>query len=555
MPPEGYEPTSRDWYKAAVEANGETVIVPPYLDAQTGSIVITIGRSISGSGNGNGSPSPNVVCLDVIVNHIQEVTEAVQIAGKGYGMIVNADGFIIAHRNKDLNGKNVTEIYGGELLNSILNAKSGRITVRMEDEDCSLFIAPVMDQWYTIIVIRNAELFEETNSQLIISVMGSLVIFCLISFFYYIGFRNEEISGKKVKEMNLQVITALATAIDAKDPYTKGHSTRVSEYSVLIAGALGWNRERIQNLRDAALLHDIGKIGVPDSILNKPTKLTDVEFDIIKSHTTMGGEILRGRTVVDVAEDVALCHHERYDGSGYPRGLRRNEIIEEARIVGIADAFDAMNSNRVYRKACDHDYIFHQLKEGRGKQFDPEYADTLINLWEKGLLDEAMKSDSDSQENDRDIEVSLHKAVETFVSKNADAGALIADIQRAGTYEGVMDVEYNQFARLYEFIAHLEKRFNHPFKLVLITLAWNPGEDSSASLEKAMFYMERAIRISIREVDIVTHYNRQQFLVIMVGTDPDGAKTAVDRIFRSYFRMSGSNTISPSYSILETKTE
>ena len=209
----------------------------------------------------------------------------------------------------------------------------------------------------------------------------------------------------------------------------------------------------------------------------------------------------------------------------------------------------------MYRKACDHDYILRQLKEGRGKQFDPEYADTLISLWEKGLLDEAMKSDSDSPEEEREIEASLHEAVETFVSENADAGPLIADIQKAGNYEGAMDVEYDQFARLYEFIAHLEKRFNHPFKLVLITLAWNPGEDSPASLEKAMFYMERAIRISIREVDIVTHYNRQQFLVIMVGTDLDGVRTAVDRIFRSYFRMSGSNTISPSYSILETKDE
>ena len=113
---------------------------------------------------------------------------------------------------------------------------------------------------------------------------------------------------------------------------------------------------------------------------------------------------------------------------------------------------------------------------------------------------------------------------------------------------------YNQFAKLYEFIANLEKRFEHPFKLILITLERKGGEDSlSVSLEKAMFYMERAIRISIRDVDIVTQYNRQQFLVIMLGTDLPGVHIAVDRIFKSYFRMSGSNAFSPSYSIVWAK--
>ena len=555
VPPEGYEATERDWYKAVVAANGETVIVSPYVDAQTDSVVITIGKCISEGNTADAGKSYNVVCLDVIVNHIQEATEAIEIAGKGYGMILNADGFIIAHNDKTLNGGDVSEIYGQAFLDSILNAQSGRFTTQIHEEDYTLFVAPVMNQWYAVTVIKNADLFEETLTQLAINLIVSLITFCLIAFFYYMGYRNEEISSEKVKQMNIQVITALATAIDAKDPYTKGHSTRVSEYSVMIAKALGWEEERTDDLRYSALLHDIGKIGVPDSILNKPTRLTDVEFDIIKSHTTMGGEILRDRTVVDSAEDVALSHHERYDGRGYPRGLHGNEITDEARIVGIADAFDAMHSNRVYRKACDRDYILNQLKEGRGKQFDPEYVDVLIDLWEKGELEESMKIGSESQAEDQAIETSLHDAVETFVSENADTGLLVAGIQSAGNYKGALNVEYSQFTKLYEFISHLEKRFNHPFKLILITLGGDPGEEPSANLERAMFYMERAIKISIREVDIVTRYNGQQFLVIMVGTDPDGVKTAVDRIFKSYFRMSGSNAVSPSYSILETKAE
>lgn len=552
VPPEGYEPTSRDWYKAAVEADGEMVIVSPYVDAQTGSVVITIGRMISGGGAAAGTQ--NVVCLDVIVNHIQEVTQAVTIANKGYGMVVNNDGFIVAHRDAALNGQNIAEVYGQELLSSILSAKSGRITAQIDGEDCTLFIAPVMEQWVSVIVINNAELFEETYSQLAINIMVSLITFCLITFFYYIGYKNEQISGRKVEQMNLQVVTALATAIDAKDPYTRGHSSRVSQYSVMIAKTLGWEKERTDDLRYAALLHDIGKIGVPDSILNKPTRLSNVEFDIIKSHTTTGGEILREHTVVDAAEDVALSHHERYDGKGYPRGLRGKEISEEARIVGIADAFDAMNSSRVYRKACDRDYIMGQLIDGRGKQFDPEYVDVLIRLWNEGRLEESLKSGQESEKADEAIEASLHQAVETFVSENASGELLVENIKSAGNYQGALDVEYGQFARLYEFIANLQKRFDHPFKLILITLEQNGAETSlAASPESAMFFMERAIRISIRDVDVVTQYNRRQFLVIMMGTDNDGVKIAVDRIFKSYFRMSGSNAFTPSYAVLETE--
>ncbi len=319
----------------------------------------------------------------------------------------------------------------------------------------------------------------------------------------------------------------------------------------MIAETLGWKKARIDDLRYAALLHDIGKIGVPDSILNKPTRLTDIEFDIIKSHTTTGGEILGECSTIESAKDVTLSHHERYDGSGYPRGLRGKEITEEARIVSIADAFDAMNSNRIYRKACDLDYILGQLKEGRGKQFDPDYANVLIDLWNRGLLDESLRMGAQSGAANEKLEASLHEAVQSFVSQNASPELLVADIEQAGSYEGALNVEYSQFTKLYEFISNLEKRFKHPFRLILITLERRDGEASlSVSLENAMFYMERAIRISIRDVDIVTQYNRRQFLVIMLGTELAGVNIAVDRIFKSYFRMSGSNAFSPSYSII-----
>ena len=385
----------------------------------------------------------------------------------------------------------------------------------------------------------------------------NIATFCTVGMVLYalICTRNfrELWQSERVRKMTLHTIQTLANAIDAKDPYTKGHSTRVSRYAVMIAGELGWEKTRIDDLRYAALLHDIGKIGVPDSLLNKPTRLTEVEFDIIKSHTTTGGEILGEHTDIKPARDVALSHHERYDGKGYPRGLSGREITEEARIVGIADAFDAMNSNRIYRKACSRDYILSQLTEGRGKQFDPRYVDILIDLWKRGRLDESLRMGAESGKDDKRIEVSLHEAVENFVNENAPDGLLMAEIQHAGRYEGALDVEYSQFAKLYEFAANLEKRFDHPFKLILITLQRKNEDDSfSITLDNAMFYMDRAIRISIRDVDIVTQYNRRQFLVIMLGTDLSGVSIAVDRIFKSYFRMSGSNAFSPSYSIVGT---
>ena len=524
--------------------------------------------------------------------------------------------------------------------------------------------------------------------------------------------------AKKIEEMSFQTIQTLANAIDAKDPYTKGHSTRVSQYSVLIAEELGWDPDRISDLRYAALLHDIGKIGVPDSILNNPKRLTEVEYSIIKSHTTMGSDILRDRTMIRSAEDVARSHHERYDGRGYPMGLKGTDISEEARIVAIADAFDAMSSNRIYRKACDPEYIRHELEQGRGAQFDPEYAGIFLDLLQEGRLDGIMdqnvsgsaggtgsssallqevveafaaQSAADSidiatgvmsrsagegaiakrmqQEagcfifvdmdnlkkiNDtlgheagdkalrlvgetlqegageeglccrlggdefllflsgierEEAEKQIRRIISRFDEKKAgdaaisvttlsaglvmctpadtylsaynradkalyhvkqngkngysfynneteldttDVNRLVPGIRNAGSYDGGLNVEYRHFARLYDFIENLEKRFSQPFKLVLVTLEPSEGADAHIEgQEKAMYYMEQAIRQTIRGVDVLTRYSSRQYLVILVGAKTEGVQGAVDRIFRGYFKMNGSGAFTPSYTVAD----
>lgn len=183
-----------------------------------------------------------------------------------------------------------------------------------------------------------------------------------------------------------EMVQTLAKTIDAKDKYTNGHSFRVSEYAVKLAGRLGWSDEEIRGLEREALLHDIGKIGVPDAVLNKPGKLTEEEFETIKGHAAVGQEILGGIEGMESAAEAAAYHHERYDGTGYPEGLKGKDIPAHARIISIADAFDAMRSDRVYRKGMNADTIRSELINGSGTQFDPEYLTVFLSLFNEGKL-------------------------------------------------------------------------------------------------------------------------------------------------------------------------
>ncbi|MBP5607654.1 MAG: response regulator [Lachnospiraceae bacterium] len=198
-PPEDYNAVERAWYHVAVEAGGKTVIVSPYVDAQTNSVVITITKMLSSTGSDG---YPNVVSLDVIVNYIQETIESVSLGNKGYAMIVNDDGFIVSHKDRDFFGKDFNDIYGSELLDSIKKTGSGRLDAVVDDNESTLFISPVMDQWHVVVVVSNPELFENVYSQLTFNILVSLVIFALITFFYYIGYMNEQASSRKMEEMS-----------------------------------------------------------------------------------------------------------------------------------------------------------------------------------------------------------------------------------------------------------------------------------------------------------------------------------------------------------------
>lgn len=182
------------------------------------------------------------------------------------------------------------------------------------------------------------------------------------------------------------MMESLSTTIEAKDEYTRGHSRRVAQYAALIAKNMGWTNEEIQSLKNCAYLHDIGKIGIPDQILNKPGKLTNEEFNLIKQHTTIGQDILKDITIIPHIDEVTRSHHEHYDGTGYPDGLKGNEIPIQARIIVLADSYDAMNSRRIYRNALSHGRIYHEIQMNAGTQFDPEITKVFLKLMDNGSL-------------------------------------------------------------------------------------------------------------------------------------------------------------------------
>ena len=191
----------------------------------------------------------------------------------------------------------------------------------------------------------------------------------------------------RLERMSEEVVNMLAVAIDAKDRYTNGHSFRVAEYAYALARRMGLPEEEDKALRQEAMLHDLGKIGVPDAVLNKPGRLTDEEFETIKSHAAIGGSILAHASGMEGAVSVAHFHHERFDGRGYPTGRKGLEIPLHARIVTVADSYDAMRSDRIYRKGLPPERIRAELVQGRGTQFDPELLDAFLTLVDDGTLD------------------------------------------------------------------------------------------------------------------------------------------------------------------------
>ncbi len=221
-----------------------------------------------------------------------------------------------------------------------------------------------------------------------ISITGLILWLLVIVNYVYITSKLKQYNERHEQDNKIinESIETFTGFIDAKDPYTNGHSKRVAAYTRLIAKEMGFEGEELERIYFVALLHDCGKIGVPDNILSKPGKLTDEEFQIIKSHTVKGGDILKSFKSLEKVEEGALYHHERYDGTGYPEGKSGENIPLIARIICVADSFDAMNTDRVYRKKLPVEQIINEIEKNKGRQFDPAIADIMLKLLRDGAI-------------------------------------------------------------------------------------------------------------------------------------------------------------------------
>lgn len=328
--------------------------------------------------------------------------------------------------------------------------------------------------------------------------------------------KAEQATANEEKIMlSLKLFEALAKAIDAKDKYTNGHSARVAVYSTLLAQRLGWDDQQIEKLRYEALLHDIGKIGVPDAILNKPERLTNTEFSIIQSHTVVGSNILKDMIALPEAKRVANYHHERFDGKGYPAGLRGEDIPFNARIVGIADAYDAMNSDRIYRKALSRDRIREELVNGRGTQFDPFLLDLFLELFDDNKLD--VKIDSSR-----------------FAEYNRDQEYILEDIERV--LRGFEQLNYNNiaytdFEKFYKYMRNIGIRYNRTIEVLSFKAVPEQNVDDNEE-DKAVVseLLKIAIQKNIRAVDVYFQYSDYEHVVILLDAGKDNIHIIAQRV-------------------------
>lgn len=264
----------------------------------------------------------------------------------------------------------------------------------MVEASPSLFVLPAIAELFFIYrsgvtIYLAAAAPDLSQDSISANVILTAFAYILISFIFLstitllkniVNEQNIKIESEKNVTLTTDMIKALVKTIDAKDPYTNGHSVRVAEYSKMIAEQEYSDTQKIQNIHNIALLHDIGKIAIPDDIINKPGKLIDEEYNLIKAHTITGAQILSEISSYPDLINGAKYHHERYDGRGYPCGLKGEEIPEIAAIIGVADAYDAMTSNRSYRKMLPQDVVRNEISKGLGTQFHPKWGKIMLQL-------------------------------------------------------------------------------------------------------------------------------------------------------------------------------
>lgn len=319
--------------------------------------------------------------------------EDIENAGLKVNVVDPEDYIVVPFRGYSIEDKDFFKSPKMEKYKSIIRERmkltnSAAIYFNSERGDNYLFMAEVPNtdlflSGYISEEIVAGNVFNTIDVLLAVYIALILMISAFLYFYREdVNKRNKQLEERnaKVEQLSDEIMTTLALTIDAKDTYTNGHSQRVAKYAAMLAKKYGFSDEDCNKVRQLGLLHDIGKIGVPDAVLNKTAKLTDEEFDIIKSHTYVGSDILK---TVSAMPDIwmgARWHHERFDGRGYPDKKSGEDIPIIARIIAVADSYDAMTSKRCYRDALPQTVVRAEIEKGSGSQFDPQIAKLMLKM-------------------------------------------------------------------------------------------------------------------------------------------------------------------------------
>lgn len=352
----------------------------------------------------------------------------------------------------------------------------------------------------------------------------------------------------------------ISLIVDYRSAFTATHSAGVAASATALARYAGMSSDECQMMQIAGNLHDLGKLKVPRSILDKPGRLTEREFDVIKEHPYFTYMILKDVEGFDRIARWAGFHHEQLKGYGYPFRYDAEMLDTGSRIMAVADIFAAITEVRPYRAGMNREQALKVLNDyANNGGIDSDLVALLNEHYEE--VDD-LRETAARAEGARYYESLTKEEIERLremAAKAEGAGVYVPhtkeDVARVrgafakadgASYKGAMDVDYEQFTMQYAYITNLEKRFSHPFKLVVISLDAAEGEyPQMGELERSMYSMERSILQTIRNVDVLTRYGEQQFLVILLGTDLEGAKIAIDRIFKNYAKINGESAYTP----------
>jgi putative nucleotidyltransferase with HDIG domain len=425
--PSDYDARTRDWYKGTVSQSGEIYWTEPYIDAgASGKVLQTVSKAVYKNGQLQG-----VIGLDIELHKFTEIIETLSFAKSSSIFLINQSNSIIAHNSNDVS------FYEDHFISQLKRNDMSEL-VKVDNMDYVVSSVSLNINDWKLIAITETDFRNKLSlmrHQMILIILVTSVISII---FAYMGFRNilsnlkllidttEQYSNGQFQvrshvnsndefktlssSMNnmldsietlieerdsnyLHTVKVLANAIEASDQYTRGHCDRVGLISLEIGKRVGLDEEDLKQLEFACILHDIGKIAIPERILNKPSSLTEDEFMLIKSHPQVGHDILRDIHYFGKAKQIILQHHEKIDGSGYPYGLTAKDICLEAKILAVADAYDAMSSKRVYRiGAFDTEDIIKELRTCSGTQFDPTIVTVMIGLLKSDVIVEESTS-------------------------------------------------------------------------------------------------------------------------------------------------------------------